>query len=354
MSKKHILVIEDNDDVRENIEEILELSNYKVSTAPNGKEGVKKAKEFKPDLILCDIMMPELDGYEVLYMLSKDPETSVIPFIFLTAKAEKSDFRKGMGMGADDYLTKPFDEIDLLQAVENRLKKYESLAIPTQKHDFDGFIHNAKEVQSLKNLAMEKKVRTYAPKEHLYREREFANHVFFIEKGKVRLYKANPDAKTLTLSILNPGDVCGYTAVLKDEHYHESAEAIGHIECRLIPRQDFLDLMFKNHNVATQFIRLISGNLIEKEREMLDLAYNTVRKRTADALVKLKERYHGKESTSGEFAFIISREELASMVGTATESVIRMLSEFKKDNLIRIESGKILITDFEKLQAIKF
>ena len=115
-----ILVIEDNLDVRENIVEILELSNYEVSEAPNGKEGVKAAKKEQPDLILCDIMMPEMDGYEVLYMLGKDPGTSTIPFIFLTAKAEKSDFRQGMSLGADDYLTKPFDDMELLKAIEGR------------------------------------------------------------------------------------------------------------------------------------------------------------------------------------------------------------------------------------------
>lgn len=354
MNKNHVLVIEDNQDVRENIEEILELSNYQVTLAVNGKEGVRKAKEVKPDLILCDIMMPELDGYEVLYMLSKDPDTAVIPFIFLTAKAEKGDFRKGMGMGADDYLTKPFDEMELLQAVENRLKKYEALSIPGEKRDLDRFIDQAKQIKNLETLAMEKKVRTFSPKEHLYREREYANNVFFVEEGKVRLYKVNPDAKVLTLNILNAGDFCGYTAVLKDEHYHESAEAMENTVCRIIPRQDFLDLMFKNRDVASQFIKLMSGNLVEKEKEMLDLAYNTVRKRTADALVKIKERYHGAEDTEGEFDFTISREELASMVGTATESVIRMLSEFKKDGLIRIESGKIIIANFEKLRAIKF
>ena len=122
MSNK-ILVIEDNTEVRENIQEILELSNYEVVTAENGKRGVEKAKTEKPDLIICDIMMPELDGYGVLYMLGKTPETNGIPFIFLTAKTEKSDFRKGMNLGADDYLTKPFEEMDLLNTIERRLNK---------------------------------------------------------------------------------------------------------------------------------------------------------------------------------------------------------------------------------------
>ena len=110
--KRKILVIEDQEDVRENIAELLDLSNYEPVIASNGKEGVKKALEIKPDLILCDIMMPEMDGYEVLYLIGKNPEIASIPFIFLTAKSEKNDFRKGMNLGADDYITKPFEEME--------------------------------------------------------------------------------------------------------------------------------------------------------------------------------------------------------------------------------------------------
>ena len=109
---KKILLIEDNKDVRENTAEILRLAPYEVVTAKNGKEGVELAQSEKPDLIICDIMMPVLDGHGVLHLLSKNEETSGIPFIFLTAKAERSDFRKGMEMGADDYLTKPFEVVD--------------------------------------------------------------------------------------------------------------------------------------------------------------------------------------------------------------------------------------------------
>lgn len=122
MNKK-VLIIEDNNDIRENVVEILELANYEVYEANNGKKGVDLAVKNLPDIILCDIMMPELDGYGVLYMLNKNPETATIPFIFLTAKAERVDLRKGMEMGADDYLTKPFDDMDLLNAIESRLKK---------------------------------------------------------------------------------------------------------------------------------------------------------------------------------------------------------------------------------------
>src|SRR6478735_238265 len=120
---KTILVIDDNNEIRENTAEILDLAGYKTVTAENGKKGVAQALKEKPDLIVCDIMMPDLDGYGVLHLLKKNPETENIPFIYLTAKTERSDLRKGMEMGADDYITKPFDDIELLRAIEIRLKK---------------------------------------------------------------------------------------------------------------------------------------------------------------------------------------------------------------------------------------
>src|ERR1043165_2764151 len=122
---KRILVIDDNNDLRENTAEILDLAGYQTLTAENGKRGVELATKEKPDVIVCDIMMPELDGYGVLHLLRKNPETQNIPFIFLTAKTERSDFRKGMEMGADDYVTKPFEDIELLNAIEMRLRKAE-------------------------------------------------------------------------------------------------------------------------------------------------------------------------------------------------------------------------------------
>src|SRR5688572_10975061 len=120
---KSILLIEDNQDIRENTAEILELAGYKALMAANGMEGVSAAIANKPDLIICDIMMPELDGYGVIHMLQKNPATQSIPFIFLTAKAERTEIRKGMDLGADDYITKPFNGTELLNAIEARLRK---------------------------------------------------------------------------------------------------------------------------------------------------------------------------------------------------------------------------------------
>src|SRR4029078_2123479 len=150
---RSILVIDDNKDIRENTAEILELAGYKTFTAENGKKGVEAALKEKPDVIVCDIMMPELDGYGVLHLLRKNPEAQNIPFIFLTAKTERSDFRKGMEMGADDYLTKPFEGIELLNAVEIRLKKikFQNERAKASQH-LDDFFNEVKNEDALEKL----------------------------------------------------------------------------------------------------------------------------------------------------------------------------------------------------------
>ncbi|MDD1414990.1 response regulator [Dolichospermum sp. ST_con] len=124
---KTILIIEDESTVRNNIQEILELSDFHTLVAENGTQGLRLAQDKNPDLILCDLMMPELDGYGVLAALRQDISTATIPFIFLTARAERSDLRRGMELGANDYLTKPFQTDELLQAINTRLDQ-QSLA----------------------------------------------------------------------------------------------------------------------------------------------------------------------------------------------------------------------------------
>jgi anti-anti-sigma factor len=118
-----ILAIEDDTKIRENIQEILELEGFDVLIAENGRIGVQLAQEHHPDLIICDVMMPEINGYDVLISLRQDPTTLKIPFIFLSANATKTDFRKGMSLGADDYLTKPFTPSELLEAISIRIEK---------------------------------------------------------------------------------------------------------------------------------------------------------------------------------------------------------------------------------------
>ena len=349
-----ILLIEDNPEMRENTAEMLELANYEVRSAENGKVGVRMAQEDPPDLIICDIMMPELDGYGVLYLLAKNPKTSSVPFIFLTAKAEKSDYRKGMNLGADDYLTKPFEEMELLEAVDIRLQKSQQFKrdFESEVEGIDLFIEEARGLEELRKLSEDRKSRHYKKKEALFYEGEYPNFLFYIKKGKIKTYKMNEEGKELITGLFKEGDFVGYLALLENTEYPESAVVLEESEVYLIPKKDFLALLFNNRDVSARFIKMLSRDLVEKEQELLNLAYNTVRKRVADALLQLKDRYHSEGD--GEFSMAISRDDLASMVGTAKESVIRTLSEFKGDDLIAINGSKITILEPEKLAGLRY
>src|SRR5688572_10529975 len=181
--KKKILLIEDNAEVRDNTGEILDLAGYDVVAAPNGKVGVELAQKEKPDLIICDIMMPELDGYGVLHILNKNSGTAGIPFIFLTAKTEKTDIRKGMNLGADDYLTKPFDDTDLLNAIEARMKKaaMQQQLYETSAEGLDNFISDARKVLNLNDLCKDKKTKAYKKKSEIFSEGDAPLNIYFIK-----------------------------------------------------------------------------------------------------------------------------------------------------------------------------
>ncbi|MCX6297128.1 MAG: response regulator [Bacteroidetes bacterium] len=349
---KTILLIEDNFEMRENTAEILELAKYEVITAVNGKEGVKLAIERKPNLIVCDIMMPELDGYEVLNLLSRDNETAGIPFIFLTAKAEKGDYRKGMEMGADDYLTKPFDDMELLYAVEARLKKNEML-----KADFvrtsEGLSSFMEEVNTdhLAKLSQNKEARPYKKKENIYHEGGIPKSIFFINKGKVKTLRANVDGKEYITGLYKEGDFIGYTSLLEEMDYADSAIALEDSEIVIIPKEYFFSLLYSSRDVATKFIKMLSDNVAEKEDRLLKLAFNSVRKRVAEALIMLQDRY--KKEGDGNFSMSIYREDLAGIVGTSTETVIRTLSDFKDEKLIQITGSNITILNLGKLESMR-
>ena len=350
---KTILLIEDNKDMRENTSEILALSKYKVLTAKNGKEGVEFAQKNKPDLIICDIMMPVLDGYGVLHSLSKNEETAGIPFIFLTAKAERSDFRKGMEMGADDYLTKPFDDIELLNAVESRMKKADALKKEFSKNlaGLDEFLSSAKGFEDLKKLSKEKELRSYRKKDSIYSEAGYPKGIYFIGKGKIKTFRSNADGKEFITGLYKEGDFFGYLALLEEGQYSDSAMTLEDSEICVIPKEDFYSLIYKNSEVSRKFIKMLSDNLQEKEQQLIKLAYNSVRKRVAEALTTLCNRY--KKDGETQFSMQISREDLANLAGTAQETAIRTLSDFKDEGLVDMKGGTIAVLNYDKLSRMR-
>ncbi|MCF8449415.1 MAG: response regulator [Taibaiella sp.] len=346
---KTILVIEDNEDIRENVEEILTLSDYKVLTAANGKEGVEVAQKNIPDLIICDIMMPGIDGYGVLHVLHKDPLTQNIPFIFLTSKSERSDFRAAMEMGADDYITKPFSGNELLNAIESRLRKTDIIK-KNLSADIDG-LNELRSAMSnnktLEDLTAESNINDYKKRQVIYKTGNHPHYLFYIIKGKVKTFKTHEDGKDLVIDLYNEGDFFGYTTLIENGIYKDTAEAIEETELALIPRKDFEQLLNTNPAIARKLISLLSKNVVSKEDHLLGIAYNTLRKKVAEALISMQKKYHTNKQEP--YTIDISREELATIAGTATESLIRTLSDFKSENLIDIKTSKITITDEKKL-----
>jgi len=297
--------------------------------------------------------MPELDGYGVLHLLRKNPETEEIPLIFLTAKAERSDLRKGMEMGADDYVTKPFEELELMNAIESRLHKYDILHKkykPTGK----GLSELANDLRATGMLPVNLDDYTseiYSKKQVVYAEGKRPRFLYYIKTGKVKAYKTNENGKEYITDLYSEGDFLGYPALIEDRNYDDTAVALEESEIIQIPKDDFQNFIYGDITVAGKFIRIITQNVKDKEERLLNLAYSSLRKRVSKALVDI----NGKFNTEGQSKPIeISREDIAQYVGTATESLIRTLSDFKSEKLIEIKDGKILINNVEKLKNLLY
>lgn len=350
---KKILLIEDNDEIRENTAEILELAMYHVITAQNGKEGTEKAIEHKPDLIICDIMMPLLDGYGVLHTLNKNDTLRHVPFIFLTAKTERGDYRKAMDFGADDYISKPFDATELLNAVDSRLKKTELLKNDYTK-DIDGvnqLIMESSNGDILKSMIENRSINQYKKKQVIYKEGNHPTQLYYVISGKIKTFKSNDDGKELVTDLYSSGDFLGYISLLQGGVYKETAEAIDECEIAIIPKKEFEELLHSSKEVSQTFINLLAKNIADKEQHLLSLAYNSLRKKVADALMVLKKKYHTEDSNPN-FSIDISRDNLANIAGTATESLIRTLSDFKSEKLIDIKDGHITLINHKKLEGM--
>lgn len=348
--KYNILLIEDNAELADNISSILELAHYNVTYARNGKIGVDLAQKNCPDLILCDIMMPELDGYGVLHILNKDIDTASIPFIFLTAKSDKADFRSGMNQGADDYIAKPFDGVDLLRVVETRLKKTELLktAFGNSPADVSAFFSKTRELKDFQKLSLNRPVRTFKKKDIIFMEGQTPNDLYFIEKGQVRTYKVNYDGKELITAIHREGDFFGFVPLLEDKPYSENAEVLEESRITIIPKSDFITLIYSSKDVARKFIKMLSNNLEEMENRLLNTAYQSIRQRVASILLNMNETFA--DANTG--LITIPRKEISNIVGTAAESLTRTLTDFREEGLIEIAPDGLRVLNKSKLEKL--
>jgi DNA-binding response OmpR family regulator len=349
---KRVLLIEDDVILRENTAELLELSNFDVITASNGKIGIDTAKQFLPDIVVCDIMMPEVDGYGVLQALFKDMNTRHIPFIFLSAKTERKDVRKGMNLGADDYITKPFTEDELISAIDSRLAK---VAILNDEREQQKNIINNREgelhtLSDLKNFFDDNGQQfTFKKGDVIYQENQNSNFIYLVIKGAVKCYKFDEQGKELTTALHNDDDLFGYTSFIQNIPYQETAIAIKSLELVGISKDQFKDVLNNNHKVTLALIQLLTDDLKNIKDQLLQMAYSSVNKKTANTILKFAEKLN-RESNE---PIKISRSDLASTAGIATESLIRTLSNFRKAGIIDIEGRTIKILNLQKLKDIQ-
>lgn len=349
---KTILVIEDDTAVRENTTEILELSGYSVLTAANGKLGIEKAFKTQPDLVVCDIMMPKTDGYGVLEALGENETTRSIPFVFLSAKTEHKEIRKGMDLGADDYLTKPFEESDLLSAIESRLAKADILSsgepsVPSLSPDEEDEMRN---LNALKNHFDDNgKLSTYKKGTFIYKEGEHSNLVYLILKGVVKIHQMDEKGKELTTVLHKADDFLGLNSFEKNTPYKETATAVEGTELVSLSKQDLKRILEENKHLAMELLDVMTDNLSEIKRQLLQMAFSSVKRKTAQTILQFVNVLDKKSSDN----IRISRADLASVAGIATESLIRTLSSFKNDGLIEIEGRNIKILDIQSLKEME-
>ncbi len=349
---KTILLIEDDSVLRENTAELLEFSHYKVITASNGKTGIAMAKKQLPDIIICDIMMPELDGYDTLATLSKNKITKYIPFIFLSAKTEHKDVRKGMNMGADDYITKPFSEDELISAIESRLAKAEILKdsnISQQSSIREEGKDEIKTINDLKNFFDDNGASfTIEKDEIIFREGDHSNYIYLIIKGTVKCHQIDEQGKELVTALYKEDDLFGYNSFTNNQPHKETATAIESVEMVGISIMQFDQILNNNHKVALELIQLLSDDLLVMKNQLLEMAYGSVNKKTAATILKFAEKINRKPDDPIK----ISRSDLASVAGIATETLIRALTSFKKQGIIKADGRNIKVMDLEKLKQM--
>ncbi len=347
---KKILLVEDDASLRENMEELLDLSGFLVVSAPNGKRAIELAKKELPDLVLCDIMMPEMDGYAVLENLSSHKETCHIPFVFISAKTEHHDVRKGMDLGADDYLTKPFEEEELLNAIHSRLNKAETL-----NNALSDWYKNKNKEEEIRTLEQLKnffddhgELFSYKKEEPIYNEGDHSNMVFLILKGSVKCYKLDEQGKELITSVYATDEFLGFTSLIDHIPHQEFAVALEDVELAGILKSKLKNILEENQHVSLEVLEIMAESLSEIKEQLLQMAYSSVRKRTAHTLLQFSRAMGNKKGQPLK----IARSDLAGAAGVATESLIRTLSDFKHEGLISIENRDIHILDSHTLQQI--
>jgi CRP/FNR family cyclic AMP-dependent transcriptional regulator len=340
--KKKILLIEDDRITRENTAEILEFANYEILQASDGKEGVKLARTHKPDVIVCDVVLPKLDGFGIYQVLSTDPGFEQIPFIFLSCKNSHEDIRKGMALGADDYITKPFEESELLSAIATRIKKSEKNKLEKDFTSDDVIYEN---MTDLIKSFHDRDVHHFSKNDVIYCEGNYSSFLYLIKKGSVKTYKNTEEGKELITGFYYPQQFLGYISLFGGIPHTENAMAMEDLKIIKIEKSEIFELLKTHPHLTLSILSFLANKFKDSKDRMLQMAYDSVRGRLAKTLLVLTS-HHPNQSIN------ISRSDLANLAGIAKETLIRTLSDFKDSQWIEIDKNQIKILNIKSLSSI--
>ncbi|MBK7232018.1 MAG: response regulator [Saprospiraceae bacterium] len=346
MSKQSkILIIEDNDEMRENISEILALAGYEVFVAKDGILGIQEARTQLPHLILCDIMMPNLDGFGVLKIKSQDPLLKDIPLIFLTAKAEKEDFRKGMNLGAEDYLMKPFDDVDLLQIIETKLEKYERLSTNYKVKRLASLVrfNEFKNLPQVKELVADSAIKDFGKKSILWNHDEPISNYMWLENGIVKESLDTVGFKEIIIDFVHDRNFIDNSYLFKS-HYRSKCETVEACKIKFISKQQ-LESIIVQENMMQALLEHSLSQYHDISRRLAVNSFGNVREKIAYHLLILHQTFK-------EQVIRLSREDLSSFCGMAKETLIRTLADFKEEKLIDTDAKSIIILNMKGLENI--
>ena len=348
--KRSVLIIDNSPSTREHTSSILQLGGYEVYEAQDGKSGVEIALREIPDLIICDVIMPGLDGSGVFHVLGKNPTTASIPFIFQGPKASVTEIRMGMNLGADDYLIKPFEGAELLQVLEVRLNRRALLRglLEPDPEQVAMIFRQEPSLPEVEQLTENRIRRLMRRKEVIYMEGQNPTDIYYISRGLIKTYRTNRDGKELITRFHRAGDFIGHLSVLRNTVYEENAEVVAEAEVGFISRNEFLMMVHSNHDVSSKLIHMLANQLGDSETRLLGIAYDSVRQKVAQALLQM-----ARHQTEDGKPIRMARRDISGLIGTATESLNRTLADFKDEGLINIQQDGIQILNSNKLERIR-
>ena len=349
--KRKILVIESNQEIALFISDILKEANYTVYIASTGKKGIILTKKYMPNLIICDVELSKLEGFEVLQIISTRIEFKAIPFILITENYAIEEIRKGIFLGASDFLSKPIQKDELLKIVNDRLKRAEafdkkdnSVILLKKTKPFNFFENN-----KLTTLLINRPILTYLKGDLIYFSQNKINNFYVIKEGFVKTYVTNTSGKEFISNFYGDNNFFGHSTLFNKNSDLESAKALTKTQLYIISKNELINMLVNNHTVIYGYIEFLTAEINKYEQKLSLVSYGSVREKTAQTLIYLQTNFPNLFNSHIK----LKRKDLANFAGIAKETLIRTLHDFNTEKLIKISKTGIKILNINKLSSVQ-